>query len=236
MRTIFFAIYFICSVLTSVIFLPKYYILGLFKNKYSQFAYACKIAKKWSRGIFKITGSTIEIVGKENIPTNETLVIVSNHQSNFDIPVLLGYIDVPFGFVAKKELSKIPIFSTWMKYFKCVFINRGNPKKSLEAIYKAIKNINDGYSQLIFPEGTRSKSNKIGQFKPGSFKIATKTGATILPVTINNTYKIFEKDNKIQKTNVKLVIHKPIKTSELDEEAKKGLASYVQNIIQNGLD
>lgn len=235
MKSIFFAIHFVLSVLVTVIFLPKCYLLGLF-NKRSQFLYACKVARNLSQNIFKSTRSAIQIQGLENIPQNETLLIVSNHQSNFDVVVLMGYLKIPFGVISKKELKKIPIFSTWMKLFHCVFMDRSTPRKSVEAIQESINNIKAGYSQLIFPEGTRSKSNTMGTFRAGSLKIALKTNTTILPVTVNDTYKIFEETNKIKSANVKLTVHKPIRLNQLDSNTTQNLSSYIENIIKSGLN
>lgn len=236
MRSLYVAIYFVLSILSTAIFFPKYFLLGLFKGKYAQYIYATQVVKWLARRLLNSSGSTFEVIGQENVPKNETVLIVGNHQGYYDIPVLTEHIQLPFGFISKKELSRIPILSRWMKYFKCVFIDRENPKKSLKAIEESINNINNGYSQVIFPEGTRSKCSKMGSFKPGSLKIAIKTGATILPVTINGTYKMLEETGKIKKAHVKLVIHKPIRIQELDIDLKKDLASYVENIIKNGLD
>ena len=235
MFTIYMTIYLISSIFLTTIFLPKYYFLGLRKNSFHQFLYASKIASLWGKLLFKTTKSTVEVIGSENIPKDETLLIVSNHQSYMDIPALLGYLDIRFGFIAKKELGKIPIFSRWMRYFKCVFIDRGDPRKSLEAIQQSINNIKSGYSQLIFPEGTRSKSNEMAEFKTGSLRIATKTNAVILPVTIDGTYRILGEKLKINKTHIRLIIHKPIITKNLNEETKKNLAINVHDIIKSGL-
>lgn len=236
MYSIYMAIYLVASVLLTALYLPKYYLMGLRKNSYQQFLYASKVSNLWGKILFKATRSTIEVIGSENIPKGETILIASNHQSYMDIPALLGYLGVPFGFIAKKELGNIPIFSRWMRYFKCVFIDRDDPRKSLEAIQQSIDNIKGGYSQLIFPEGTRSKSNEMAEFKSGSLRIATKTNATILPVTIDGTYKILGKQLKINKAHVRLIIHKPIVTKNLDEESKKNLAENVHDIIESGLN
>lgn len=236
MYSIYMAIYLIASVFLTALFLPKYYLLGFKRNSYQQFLYASKVSNLWGKILFKATRSTVEVIGSENIPKGETVLIVSNHQSYMDIPALLGYLGVPFGFIAKKELGKIPIFSRWMRYFKCVFIDRKDPRKSLEAIQESINNIKSGYPQLIFPEGTRSKSNEMAEFKAGSLRIATKTNATILPVTIDGTYKILGKQLKISKAHVRLIIHKPISTKNLDEETKKNLSRNVHDVINSGLN
>lgn len=69
----------------------------------------------------KISGAKINVIGLDNLPKDQTVLFVSNHQSNFDIPLLLSCIDIPKGFIAKKELEKLPLISTWMKYINCIF-------------------------------------------------------------------------------------------------------------------
>ena len=219
----------------TALFLPKYYMLGLLKNDYVQYLYASKVTKSWAKGVLRASGSKIIVNGTTNIPRNETVLIVSNHQSNFDIPLLIASIDIPFGFIAKKELSKFPVFSLWMKYLRCTFIDRENARKSLKAIITATKYIEKGYSQMVFPEGTRSKCSNVGEFKKGSLKLATKTNTTILPVTVNNTYKGFEEYKKITKTTMNLTIHTPIKTSDLSEDEKNDIVNIVRTIITSGL-
>ena len=78
----------------------------------------------------KIAGAKVNVIGLENLPKDQTVLFVSNHQSNFDIPLLLSSIDIPKGFIAKKELENWPIISTWMKYINCIFMDRDNLRKS----------------------------------------------------------------------------------------------------------
>ncbi len=94
-----------------------------------------EIAIHWGKSMVKWTGSKVEVVGVENIP-KENVLFVSNHQGNFDIPLLIGYIPKQKGFIAKIELKKLPIVNSWMDAIGCVWLERGNPKKSLKAILK----------------------------------------------------------------------------------------------------
>ena len=182
----------------------------------------------------KTAGAKINIIGLENVPKDETLLFVSNHQSNFDIPLLLSCIDVPKGFIAKKELENWPFISTWMKYINCIFMDRDNLRKSAEAIVDGIKILNSGYSMVVFPEGTRSKGKPIGEFKGGSFKLATKSKCTIVPITINGTYKLMESNkNLVKSADIELVIHPPIETSKLNKDELETLPETVHSIISS---
>lgn len=198
--------------------------------------YIHKVTTKWAKFVMKLSGAKITIIGEENLPKDETVLFVANHQSNFDIPLIMSCIDVPKGFIAKKELETWPMISTWMKYLKCIFMDRSNLRKSAEAIVEGTKLLKSGYSMVIFPEGTRSKGGPVGEFKAGSFKLATKSKRQIVPVTIDGTYKLLEANkNWIKKADVKLIIHPPIDTASLSKEETDNLHNTVRSIISKDL-
>jgi 1-acyl-sn-glycerol-3-phosphate acyltransferase len=148
----------------------------------------------------------------------------------------MGYLRKTKGFIAKKELFKLPCVKTWMKLLKCIPIDRENIRSSAKAISDAIKVLKTGHSMIIFPEGSRSKACEMGDFKAGSFKLATKSRLPIVPITVNGTYKILEKNNMIIKpTKIYLTIHKPVYTHDLTTEQLKELTEQVKDVIQRAL-
>ena len=185
------------------------------------------------RCILKISGSTITVLGKENVPNDTSVLYVANHQSLFDI--LLTYVGVPrsTGYVAKKEMLKIPLLSNWMKNLHCLFLDRDNIKEGLKTILTGIEKIKSGISICIFPEGTRNKSQEdMLPFHDGSFKIAEKGKCPIVPIVINNASAMLENQfPKIKKVHVVVEYCPPIHISELDKEDKKFIGSYVRNIM-----
>lgn len=198
--------------------------------------YVHEQSTKWMLGNIKRSGATIEVKGVENLPKNETVVYISNHQGNFDIPILMTYIPGSKGFISKIEARKIPIIVDWMELLHCVFMDRSTLKGSAGAIIDGIKTLKNGHSLVIFPEGTRSKGDKMGEFKTASFKLATKPGITIIPVTINGSYKLMElNNNKIKPAKVELIIHEPIKTKGLTKEELEVLPDKVYKIINSSL-
>lgn len=233
MRTIYFYVYLTLYLLYSTIYIPKvkYYIkhnMLIEKRKLTH-----KISNRWAKKLIKVTGSSVDISGLDNVPKDEAVLFVSNHQSNFDIPLLLGYLPKPIGFVAKIELSKVPLLSRWLKFGDCVFIDRKDIRQSLKAINAASDILKSGHSMVIFPEGTRSKSNKISVFKPGSLKLAQKAGVPVIPITIHNSYEIYEGNSKrVKPANIKITIGKPIYSN--DEE--KFSVAKVYEIIKTELN
>lgn len=185
--------------------------------------------------MIRLTGSTVEVIGVENIPEKNVLFI-SNHQSNFDIPLIIGYLPKLKGFIAKVELEKIPIISGWMKRLGCIFLDRNNKRKSVLAFKDGIEKLKNGETLVIFPEGTRSKGKEMGEFKKGSLQLALKSGVQIVPITINGSYKLLEEKNRIRKGHIKLIVHPPISTDFLTNEDKEELNDKIFNIIRESLN
>ncbi|MEG6615842.1 lysophospholipid acyltransferase family protein [Peptococcaceae bacterium 1198_IL3148] len=234
-RTVIWFIYFVLYMLYSLG--PLLRVNRLIKTNQYQLAEqrTTKIATHWAKSLIKLTGSTVEIHGLENIPQRNVLFI-SNHQGNFDIPLLIGYINKPKGFIAKVELKKLPIVNLWMDKINCVFMDRSNVRQSMKAIQKGIEHLKNGKSMVLFPEGTRSKGPTMGQFKPGSMKLALKSQVPIVPVTINGSYKILEQNGFIMKpTHVKIVVGEPIYVYNLSKEEQAGLSTIIRDKIAANL-
>lgn len=194
------------------------------------------IAKKhvndWARKMLKAAGVTVEVHGLENLD-GRPAVYVPNHQSDWDIPVVLGYLDEPHGIVAKDSIAKIPCVKSWMDFIGCIFIDRNDARKALRAINDAGSCIPEGDSIIIFAEGTRSKGEEIGEFKSGAFKTAIKYNAPIVPVSIDGTYKIMEANSGkwIRPGHVVMTILPPVETEGLDRTQQKELPEEVRQMI-----
>ena len=183
--------------------------------------------------ILKLSGLKLTIKGKENIP-DEPALFVANHRSYFDILIMYVQCERLTGFVAKDSIEKIPSLRVWMRYLYCLFLKRDDPRAGMKMILQAIEYIKQGVSICIFPEGTRNKGEELSllPFKEGSFKIATKAGCPIVPVSINNSAEIFENHvPKLRKTHVILEYGMPIYPKELSREEQKGIGAKCQEII-----
>ncbi len=224
------AIYLICGIIN----LPILAIIGKFsretKDKISYFM----VSKTLKLFVF-ISGAEVEVRGFENIPKDRPVLFVGNHRSFFDI--IIGYsIHPPYmGYVAKKELKKIPLLAPWMTNMHCLFLDRSNPKEGLKMIQNGVQKLNNGISMFIFPEGTRGhKDDEMKPFKAGSLKMAEKANVPIVPVAINNTSAIWEDHfPRVCKTHVIFEYCEPIETANMDKEQKKNLCNDVETIIRN---
>ncbi len=232
--TLFYYVYIALTFLLSFILLTPFYIIRLFGNTKAWKAFLQNYVSFWAKTAIFGTLSRIEVRGLENVPQGP-VVIVGNHQSYFDILIIQGYVPKLAGFIAKKELSKIPILNGWMKRLHCIFINRKSLRDSYQTIEDGIQSLKQGNSLIIFPEGTRSRSAQMGRFKGGSFKLATLSGTPILPISIKDSYKIYEEKKKVHPGRVLLTIHPVINVTALSEEKKKDLPENISKIVTSAL-
>ena len=188
--------------------------------------------------ISRIAGITYEVRGLENIPTDRAVLYVGNHRSYFDIIITYARCPRLTGYIAKKDMEKVPLLRTWMRRLHCLFIDRENVKEALKTILAGIDNVKNGISMCIFPEGTRNKTDDLMlPFKEGSFKIAEKSGCPIIPMAITNSADVLEAHMpRVKKAHVIVEYGKPIYPNELDKEQKKKIGAYCQNVIAEMLE
>jgi len=218
--------------------MPRFKLIKLrFQHKTAERdAYAQLLARNWARSALNQNGSAIHVSGIENVPASGGVLFVSNHQSNFDIPIFIGFIPRDKGFIAKIELLKIPVFRMWMKALGCVFIDRHDPRQSFSALNEAAERMKNGHSFVIFPEGTRSSDGKLGNFKSGSLKLAVKANVPIVPVTINGSINIMAKGSSlIRSAVVDVIISPPIIINQLARNDLKSITEKVRTVIAANL-
>ncbi len=228
----------ICNIITVVLsviigVLP-YYVLRFLRLKKAGERWLRWIGILLARGVIFFMWTGVHVEGLEYLPKGTSKIcIMSNHQGFWDIPALFGYLPISFGFVAKHTLAKIPLVGTWCKALRCVFIDRKNARSSIAAIKQGVKSIEEGYPIAIFPEGTRSQSTqKMGEFRAGSMKLATRSGALIVPVSIYGTAAIWEERKIRQSRKIHMRIHAPIDSSQYEKDGD--LATHVANTITQG--
>lgn len=194
------------------------------------------VGHRWGKVSLWASGSQLTIIGAENIPKDHTYCVVANHQSTFDIPILMAIFPWTLGFVAKKELRFFPIIGYWMSMMGCVFLDRKNRRLARVALEKGAERIKKGQPMVIFPEGTRGKEGQLLPFKPGSLKMPIMSQTKIIPVTIDGTYKIYEKNNRlIVPAHVRYTIHAPLSVEGMTPDMTTELAKKLKEIITGGL-
>jgi len=234
-RNILLGLYFwILMVLTLLVYV--FYLLLRVLSERATVKYLHFWIRGWARHVLSVAGVKMEVHGSENIPATSKMAIVSNHQSYFDIPLLIAVTPYLLGFVAKKELGRIPIFNLWMKAMGCVMIDRKQPSRSLDRIRKRIEKAHRGYPLVLFPEGTRSRGACMGRFKTGSLQMLFNSNLQILPVSISGSYRLLEENNRLEKGTVQVTFHPPITEHRDEKQNAKELVDDLRKTIRSGLE
>ena len=193
---------------------------------------AQKVAQAWARSILAVSGVRVRVAGRERLDPAAAYICMSNHQSNFDIPVLLGHLPVPFRWLAKAELFKIPIFGRAMRAAGYIPINRTDRPAAIASLRRAAAAVRGGVSVVIFPEGTRSPDGTLKPFKKGGFVMAIEAGVPIVPVVLRGTFDIMPKSRLlIRPRDVTMAIGAPIATTAYRIDTKEALMDAVRNTL-----
>lgn len=195
------------------------------------------VIHNWARRLLKAAGAKITVIGAENLPCDTAAAVyVSNHQGYFDIPLVLGYLGGAKGLVAKKEIKKIPLIRSWMEELGCVFIDRENPRASMTALNEATAHVAKGYPMIVFPEGTRSKTGEMADFKAGAFRIAQKNFVPVVPFFIEGTGLLMERNGyRIRPASVTVKILPIISTEGYTRDDWKALPSLSEEKVRCAL-
>jgi len=213
---------------TGILFFPI--TLAAFFSRTGNLAF--NISKIWAWFILKVTMVKTVIVGREKIEKNQSYIIISNHQSLFDIPALVTQLGIQFRWIIKKELLKIPLFGYALYASKNIFIDRSNLEKTIQSIHKGLKRLPAGVGIIFFAEGTRSADGTLQKFKKGGFVTALETGFPILPVAVSGGNKILPKKSLVfNPGSIRVAIADPIDTREYSHAKLDELMSKTRNAI-----
>lgn len=213
---------------------------------YRYFYYVVKGNKKNYKEIYKYTnlvfGSVLKIgqvkynvEGYENVENLENgFLIVPNHQSYFDIPIVsLAFKEKGASFISKDAILKVPIISHYMKVMDCLFLDRDSVKSGMDMIKNGSRLLKEGVNLVIFPEGTRADHGVMREFKSGSLKIATRAKAPIVPVSISHSYDLHPSSLVMKKGTATIVIHPPISYEAYNELNANELNDLVESTVRN---
>jgi len=186
----------------------------------------------WGKFICAVSGVAVSIEGVENLAPDRNYIFAANHQSQFDIFVLQGFLPYNFRWLAKKELFQVPIWGAAMRKAGYIPVDRSHGRQAVKSLEKAAKRIAEGTSVVIFPEGTRSRDGKLQSFKAGGMVLAIKAGVDLVPVAISGTFAILPKGRLLlHPGRVVIRIGMPIPTSDYRTNQKHELSLLLQNKI-----
>ena len=195
------------------------------------------VARSWANSILFVSGIKVTISGQDNLIPDRPVIYMVNHQSNFDIPVLLGRLPVQFRWLAKAELFRIPILGRGMRGAGYISIDRSNRKSAMQSLVRAAETIRTGTSVLIFPEGTRSLDGNLAAFKKGGFVLTVDAGVPVIPMIICGTWPIMPKNRwMIRPQPVTLDILPAVDTSVYSRKTKDDLMEKVHRTMESAIE
>lgn len=191
----------------------------------------------WGRIIVRASGVSVTIEGLDKLAQDATYIFAANHQSQFDIFALQGFLDFDFRWLAKKELFSIPIFGAGMRRAGYIAVDRSHGRQAMKSLDEAAQRIAAGTSVIIFPEGTRSPDGRLGQFKPGAMVLAIKASVPLVPLAIKGSHAILPKGRLLPKPGHILIrIGEPIATAGFHIKQKQELATRLQEAVARLLE
>jgi len=194
------------------------------------------IAANWARLLCWLTPVWVTVEGAENADPAMTYVVVCNHQSEYDIFVVYGWLKLDLKWVLKMELRKVPGIGIGCEKAGHIFVDRGNPEQSRKAVNDALEKVGNGVGVLFFAEGTRSPDGRLMPFKKGAFRVATSQKLPILPITIVGTRDIQKpKSMMIFPGRVRMVIHPAIELEGEGTNDIRELMMKTREVIASAL-
>jgi 1-acyl-sn-glycerol-3-phosphate acyltransferase len=198
---------------------------------------AFSLSKIWAYIMLAVSFVRTEIKNKAKILKGQSYVIISNHQSQYDILALVTTLGIQFRWFAKKEVLKIPIFGYALYASRNIFIDRSNTARAIESINKGMARLPQGASAMVFAEGTRSSDGQIQEFKKGGFMVAIIRKIPILPVTVNGSRRVLPKGDLVVKPGkIQVVVGDPIDTSGYTTDTVRELIDKTRQAIIANFD
>ena len=192
------------------------------------------VARSWARVCAWLTPIFVTVEGRENAKAGQSYIVVCNHESQYDILLIYGWLDLDLKWVMKKELRKIPGIGIGCEKVGHIIVDRKDPEQARAAINNTLKVLDDDIGILFFPEGTRSRTDRLLPFKKGAFRVAVDQQVPLLPMTVVGTRNVLPAGSfRLFPGRVKLIIHPPIDTTGLDLQDVRALMEQTRSVIDS---
>jgi 1-acyl-sn-glycerol-3-phosphate acyltransferase len=193
--------------------------------------------KIWAQIICFVLFIPVKVIGREKTNKKTSYIFIANHQGAFDIFLIYGFLGHNFKWMMKKSLRQIPIVGKACESAGHIFIDRsGGPKVLFDTVHQAEASLQNGTSMVVFPEGSRSYTGCMGNFKKGAFQLADELGLAIVPVTINGSFEVFSRTAKwVNRHPMTMTIHSPIFPKEKGVNNIKATMAEAYAVMENAL-
>jgi len=187
----------------------------------------------WSTGTLLLAGIWVRVEGKENLNANENYVFIANHRAYIDIPAMFVATQRDLRFIAKQELRKVPFIGYAIKRMDMIYLQRKDASSAYGSYSLAIEKVKAGADILIFPEGTRSRTEKIQPFRKGAVQVAANAGVKLVPVAIKNAGKLWSMNNmRFRPGYIKVKIGEPYTIESAESNVLKQEIKKAQEIVE----
>lgn len=226
-------LFFIGVIISTVLCVIPANIIRLFNGKNLSKKIYWLWAPKLASYILWLLNCRVHIKGLENLPKDQSnICYISNHQSLLDICMVVGKLKVKAAPIAKIEVLKAPFVGSFAKGVGTILLDRKSPKSSIKAILDGTNELKKGKSVIIFPEGTRSKTGKLGEFKAGSYKMGLRAQSTLVPLVVQGTRSALESKKGFKRYDCYINILEPVSAKGLTKEEQKAFPEKVSNLIR----
>ncbi|MGD0210033.1 MAG: lysophospholipid acyltransferase family protein [Desulfomonilia bacterium] len=216
------------AIATLIVFFPV--TIAAMLSKTGNLAFT--LSKIWAHIMLRATCVHPVIRGREKIVKGKSYIIISNHQSEYDILAIVTKLGIQFRWIIKKELRKIPLFGYALYESRNIFIDRGQGVAAMKSIRDSLERLPEGVSIMFFAEGTRSEDGTIQPFKKGGFIMAVERGMPVLPVTVNGSRKVLPKKSLVfHPGTIEVVVSDPIETTGYSNENIQDLIDKTRAVI-----
>jgi 1-acyl-sn-glycerol-3-phosphate acyltransferase len=194
--------------------------------------------RRWSKDNLWLSRARVQVEGLENIDRSQPQIFAANHSGLHDILSLSAHLPIQFRWVAKKSLFNVPFMGWHMRRSGYIPIDRDNPREAARSIIEAARIIRGGVNAIAFPEGTRSRTGDIGQFRSGAFALALRAGVPLVPITLEGSYRvIMPKTLQVNPgTIIRIKIDKPIDLASYDKTDRHRLMEELFALMSRNLE
>lgn len=192
----------------------------------------------WSRLTCYLALCPVHVRGREHIERGKSYVFVANHQGAFDIFMIYGFLGVPIKWVMKAGLEKIPFVGAACRAAGFIFVDNSSSKAAARSVREAERALKSGASIAIFPEGSRTKTGRLGRFKKGAYQMAADQHLPIIPITLNGPFDVLPIGSlNLHRRPMEMVIHEAIPAESMDpsHEGLQQMANRTREIIESSL-
>ncbi|MBU2912571.1 lysophospholipid acyltransferase family protein [Reichenbachiella agariperforans] len=212
--------------------------LFVFADKFNRPKFGLILNHYWAHIFFFLIGVRMEITQKTDFDKSTSYILCPNHFSFLDVAIL-PFVPIPFKFVGKISIAKVPFFGYMFKAFH-ITVDRSKMRQRYATYQQSIDALAKGFSLAVFPEGgiKSSQPPQMHTFKEGAFRMAVETGAMVVPVTLADNWHMFPTDGKyfFRRRKCRVVIHEPIDPRKYTLDNLKDFQNEVYNLIQTELN